>query len=108
MPWVHWRDVIGILDIALTNDDASGPINGVAPTAVTNRAFCKALGKALGRPSWLPAPSFALRVVLGEFASYLSMSQRVAPVGALSLGYEFRFDDIEAAMYDAIGGEESD
>src|SRR5262245_53076455 len=60
MSWIHYEDLVGILLLALDRDDATGPLNGTAPHPVTNADFSKALGKALGRPSFLPTPGFAL------------------------------------------------
>jgi hypothetical protein len=103
MSWIHWRDLVGIVDRALANPACAGPINAVAPGAVTNRDFCRALGRALGRPCWLPAPKFGLRLALGEFATYLTMSQRIAPAKAQALGCEFAFPELAGALDDLVG-----
>jgi uncharacterized protein (TIGR01777 family) len=102
MPWVHWRDVAGLVDLALRDDRLSGPVNVVAPEAVTGRAFARALGRVLGRPSRLAAPRFALRVAVGELADYMVMSQRVVPRRAMNLGYEFAFSELPAALADLV------
>ena len=44
-------------------------MNGTAPQPVTNKQFARALGKALGRPAFLPTPAFGLRLLLGEVAA---------------------------------------
>jgi len=62
----------------------SGPVNAVAPEAVTINRFCEALGRVLHRPSWLPVPGFALHVALGELGTLMTMGQRVNPAKALS------------------------
>jgi uncharacterized protein (TIGR01777 family) len=98
MPWIHWRDVVGLIDFALTDSRVRGPLNGVAPQAVRNSEFAAALGRVLGRPSWIPAPAFALRVAMGEVARYLAASQRVVPAKALKLGYEFVHPILEPAL----------
>ncbi|MHC4126846.1 MAG: TIGR01777 family oxidoreductase [Planctomycetota bacterium] len=102
MPWVHWRDVVGLVDFALRKDRLSGPVNLVAPEAVTSRAFARALGRALGRPSWLTAPRLGLRIAVGELADYMTMSQRVVPQKALDLGYEFAFSELGPALADLL------
>ncbi len=79
VPWIHWRDVIGLIDLALRRPDLKGPINLTSPNPVTNRDFCRAFGRALGRPSWLPVPVPALRLLLGEMGKYAAFSQRVIP-----------------------------
>jgi NAD dependent epimerase/dehydratase family enzyme len=102
MPWVHWRDVAGLVDLALRDDRVSGPVNVVAPEAVTNRAFARALGRVLGRTSWLPAPRLGLRIAVGELANFMVMSQHVVPQKARDLGYEFRFPALEPALADLL------
>ena len=80
MSWIALDDLLGIVLHALTNDSVSGPVNAVAPQAVTNREFTKTLGAVLNRPTVLPAPAFALRIALGEMADALLLaSTRVDP-----------------------------
>ena len=53
----------------------------------------------LGRPSWLKAPSFALRLVLGEMADALVLGgQRVIPEVARQHGFVFRYPTVESAL----------
>jgi uncharacterized protein (TIGR01777 family) len=98
LPWIHWRDEIGLIDLALRRPQIRGPLNGAAPNPVTSRRFCRALGRALGRPSWLPVPTFAMRLVLGEVAKYAAMSQRLVPTRAMEFGYRFIYPEIEPAL----------
>lgn len=102
-PWVHVSDVIGMLMAALTGDGYQGPINAVAPQAINNREFTRALGHALSRPTWLPLPKFALRVMFGEASSVLLESQNVSPTRLGELGYRFQFADVAAALSDVVG-----
>ena len=98
VPWIHWRDVLGIIDLVLSNAEVRGPINVTSPNPVTNRAFSRALGDVMDRPVWLPAPRFALRLALGGFADCLLMSQRVVPEAALRYGYEFQHPKLRPAL----------
>jgi hypothetical protein len=98
MSWIHWRDIIGLINHAIETDDLRGPINAVAPTPVRNRAFASALGRALGRPSFLPAPKFGVRIVVGEFSKFLFASQRVVPKRALESAYTFQFTSLDEAL----------
>ena len=103
MSWIHLDDWTGIAIWALTNPALEGPINATAPNPVSNREFGKALGRALRRPSWLPVPGFALRIIFGELANeMLIRGQRVIPRRALDLGYQFRFTTVDAAIQDAL------
>ena len=76
----------------------SGAVNLTAPSPVTNREFARALGRVLHRPSFMPAPEFALRAVLGEMADAILTGQRVVPARAQSLGFEFRYPRLEPAL----------
>ncbi len=100
--WIHHEDLVGLIVLALDNAEASGPLNGTAPQPVTNKEFSRALGRALHRPSFLPTPKFALRVMLGGVATLVTTGQRVLPKRALGLGYRFKFPDIDSAMRDAV------
>ncbi|MGI9015152.1 MAG: TIGR01777 family oxidoreductase [Phycisphaerales bacterium] len=108
MSWIHWRDMMGVIDLALRDRSLSGPVNCVAPGGLPNRAFMKELGQVMHRPSWLPAPGFALRLVLGEFARSLLMSQRIVPAVALAHGYEFLFPELKGALQSLLGQDDND
>jgi uncharacterized protein (TIGR01777 family) len=101
MPWIHRDDEIGILLFALDNEKVSGTVNATAPRPVTNREFSKALGKALHRPSLIPAPRLAIVALRGgELTEQITGSFRVVPRRVLDLGYSFRFTEIESALRD--------
>src|SRR5436853_1537337 len=87
--WIHRRDHIGLIQWVLTTPSVSGPVNVVAPEAVTMNRFSEVLGRVLHRPSWLPVPGFALHVALGELGTLMTTGQRVNPAKALSGGYVF-------------------
>jgi len=98
-PWIHRQDWIDLVRFAIRTTSASGPINVTAPNPVTNADFARALGRALHRPSLLPAPGFALKLLLGEMADALLLSgQRAVPAKAEHLGYQFAFTDVDAAL----------
>jgi hypothetical protein len=100
--WVSLEDTVGAYLLALRRDDATGPINVVAPGALRQKEFARALGQVLGRPSWAPVPGLALRAAAGGLADYLLHGRRVVP-GVLSrLGYAFRHADAVAALREAV------
>ena len=104
MAWIHIDDIVGLLKHA-ADGQYSGVINGVAPEPVRNTAFSKALGKALGRPSFMRAPKFALRMALGKMSAIVLASQRVLPQRALSLGYRFQYPALDAALEHCLRSE---
>jgi len=80
MSWVTLLDVVGMIRFAIGNNGVRGAVNVVAPQPVQNAEFTKALAQALHRAAPLPAPTFALRLTLGEMADALLLSsQRVQP-----------------------------
>lgn len=101
-PWIHLDDVTGITLHALTNNVVDGAVNAVAPGIVRLGEFCKALGRVMGRPSWLPVPGFALRLVAGELGESLLWSQHVVPQVALQTGYAFRYPQVEQALQQVL------
>ena len=96
--WIHRRDHIGLIQWLLTTPRVSGPVNAVAPEAVTMNRFCQVLGQVLQRPSWLPVPGFALHVALGELGTLMTTGQRVHPAKALFGGYVFHYPTLEPAL----------
>jgi len=96
--WIHRRDHIGLIQWILTTPSVSGPVNVVAPEAVTMNRFCEVLGRVLHRPSWLPVPGFALYVALGELGTLMTTGQRVNPAKALAGGYVFHYPTLEPAL----------
>lgn len=101
MPWIHLDDWVALVRW-IVDGRRDGIFNLTAPAPVRNADFARALGRAIHRPSWLPAPAFALRLLLGEMADALLLSgQRAVPARALSEGFVFRYETLEPAL-DAI------
>ena len=98
MSWVSIDDVVGAIMFALTRDDVSGVVNVTAPAPVTQADYARTLGRVLRRPAVLPAPGFAVRLVLGEFANEVLEGQRVIPERLLGRGYAFRHPELEPAL----------
>lgn len=98
-PWIHRDDWVALVEWTIGTAAASGAINATAPNPVTNKAFARALGRALHRPAFMPAPGFALRLVLGEMADALLLSgQRAVPARAERLGFSFRYAQVDEAL----------
>jgi uncharacterized protein (TIGR01777 family) len=100
MPWIHIDDQIALIDFLLHRNEASGPYNACAPEPVRNREFAKTLGSVLHRPAFMPMPTLALKVGLGELSSLLLGGQRATPVRLLQAGFTFKFTDLRAALDD--------
>lgn len=99
MPWIALDDLIGVIVFALENVEINGAVNTIAPGIVTNAGFTKALGAALGRPTILPIPEFAIRLLYGEMGETLLLQgQRMIPEKLQDAGFEFRYPKLEEAL----------
>jgi uncharacterized protein len=103
-PWIHRADWIALTMWALQSSAATGAINATAPNPVTNAEFARALGRAMRRPAFMPAPAFALRLLLGEMADALLLSgQRAVPARPERLGFTFRYPHLDPALAAIFG-----
>lgn len=98
MPWIHHEDLCRAYLFVAEHPELSGPVHFCAPNPVRNWDFAKALGRALGRPSFLTAPAFMLRLVLGELAEAVLTGQRMVPGKLQAAGFEFRYPTLEQAL----------
>jgi uncharacterized protein (TIGR01777 family) len=100
--WIHIADYIAGIRFLMDRADAAGVFNLSAPEPLANADFGKALGHAMGRPSWMPVPAAAMRLLFGEMASVLLDGQRVVPNRLLTMGFRFRFPDADSALADLL------
>lgn len=97
LPWIHMHDVAAILKGLIEDPESSGVYNLVAPNPVRNADFAEAAGKALGRPTWMFTPRFAMNALLGEQATLVCDGQQAV---SKRLTHPFLFPDIDAALAD--------
>jgi uncharacterized protein (TIGR01777 family) len=99
MSWIDRDDVVRMVLWALDNEAVRGGYNATAPEPVTNRDFTRALGRAMHRPAFLPAPAFALRLLFGQMADEILLGgQRVVPARAAREGFVFTYPELHAAL----------
>lgn len=104
--WIHSSDWTALVVWMMTQEGIQGAVNATAPNPIANREFVRAIGHAIGRPSLLPTPAFALRALLGEMADALVLGgQRVAPARALAGGFRFKFEDVGRALSAILGAQ---
>jgi NAD dependent epimerase/dehydratase family enzyme len=100
----HGRFVRCSLGAAIFDDGLRGPLNAVAPGAVTSRDFAKVLGRVLRRPAFMPLPALAVRAIFGEMGRELLLaSQHVRPSALEAAGFPFRHPDLEGALRFELG-----
>jgi uncharacterized protein (TIGR01777 family) len=103
LPWVHVDDSAGAIAFCLQTEAATGPINVVAPEAVTNAEFSKTLGRVLRRPAVVPVPAFAMKLLYGEMSQVVTTGVHMVPARLRELGYVFRRPELEDALREATG-----
>ncbi len=102
-PWIHVDDVAGIVLNCAADKKMSGAYNCTAPGIVTNGDFTRTMAKAVKRPVLIPfVPGFILRIVLGEFGSFLTGGQRAVPERLQREGFRFMFPELNGALEDLL------
>jgi uncharacterized protein (TIGR01777 family) len=102
MSWIHVDDLAAVYLAALDGGDWSGAVNATAPEPVTNKAFSKALGRALHRPAVAPVPGLAVKALYGEMAQIVVNGQRVVPERTRALGFRFAHPELDEALRSAL------
>jgi uncharacterized protein (TIGR01777 family) len=101
-PWIHIADEARAIRFLIDNPNASGAFNVCSPNPLTNAEFSRILGRVMGRPSFIPTPAFAMRLLLGEKAMLVLEGQRQIPRRLQAMGFSFRFPEAEAALRDLL------
>jgi TIGR01777 family protein len=102
-PWIHVQDEVNAILYAMEHERIDGPLNLAAPQSIRMIEFCNVLGSVLHRPSWLPVPGFALRLILGEMAEpLLFQGQKIIPKKLLEADFKFQFPNLENALQDIL------
>ena len=102
-PWISVHDVVGAIEHVLNNASLSGPVNTVAPDAVTNAEFTSTLASVLRRPAIFPMPAFVVRLIFGEMGEELFLgSQRVEPGKLLGTRYRFQYPELKGALKEIL------
>jgi uncharacterized protein (TIGR01777 family) len=101
-PWIHLRDEVAAIRWLIDNPGAHGVFNLSAPQPSTNKEFTQAIGKVLGRPTFMPVPAFAMQTMFGEMATLLLDGQREMPMRLVKEGFKFQFADALTALKDVL------
>ncbi|MCA1060738.1 TIGR01777 family oxidoreductase [Rossellomorea aquimaris] len=100
MSWIHIKDIARAVHFVADTDGIAGPVNVTAPSPVTMKEFGKTLGSVMGRPHWIPVPSLALKVAMGEMSSLVLEGQKVLPNVLLENGFKFQYPELKGALKD--------
>jgi uncharacterized protein (TIGR01777 family) len=96
--WIHRDDLVNLILRSLAQPEMQGVYNATAPNPVRMDEFCKVLGEAINRPSWLPVPGFALEALLGDAAQVVLEGQQVLPKRTLESGFEYKYPTVLPAV----------
>ncbi|TAN69299.1 MAG: TIGR01777 family protein [Methylobacter sp.] len=102
MSWIHRQDWINIALTMMADSTMQGAYNATAPNPVTNAEFTQILAQCLKRPALLPIPAWLLKLLLGEMSQLVLGGQRVLPERLLAQGFKFQYDDLAAALNEAL------
>lgn len=103
LSWINIKDLTSMVRFVIENQELTGPINATAPDSVTMREFSHVLGEVMNRPSWLPVPTWILKIALGQMAEMLVNGQRVVPNKVIDAGFKFRFSKLKSALENVLG-----
>jgi uncharacterized protein len=100
--WIHQDDVVNLIVYALQNSQVEGVLNATAPHPVRMHELSETLGVVLQRPSWLPVPSFALELLLGDGAKVVLEGQQVLPKQTLASGFQYQYPTLKLALEEIL------
>lgn len=103
LSWVSMDDIVRIFTFALERKGLFGPIMGTSPHPVRQRDFARALGRAVNRPAFAPAPAFAIRTLFGQMGQEMLLEgQRCHPARLIEAGFDWTHPDLDDALRAAI------
>ena len=103
-PWIHIDDLCRIIIESMENPSYDGIINAVSPQQITQKEMMKEIIKVNGLKGVLwPAPSFSLKILLGEMAAVLLNSNRVSAQKVIDLGFKFDYSSVGRAVRNLLG-----
>jgi len=100
--WIHIADEVRAIRFLLDRSDARGAFNLCAPEPLRNGELARVIGRVMGRPSFMPTPAFAMKLLLGDKATLVLDGQRQVPRRLIEMGFQFQFPKAEAALQDLL------
>lgn len=100
--WIHREDLVNLILTALTQPNLEGTYNATAPNPVRMETFCQTMGEVMGRPSWLPVPSLALEILLGDGAQVVLEGQKVLPKRTQEAGFQYQYATVKPALAEIL------
>ena len=101
--WIHREDLVNLIIETIKRPEIEGVYNATAPNPVRMNKLCQTLGEVMNRPSWLPVPSFALELLLGEGAKVVLEGQQVLPKKTEAAGFKYKYPQLKSALENILG-----
>ena len=101
-PYIHIEDLVRIIEFIFGNNSLAGAVNCVSPENISNKEFSDIVGKILHRPSLFTVPSFALKIILGEFADTILNGRIIIPAKLLDYDFKYKYPDLKSALNDLL------
>ena len=102
LSWIHIADEVEAIRFLIENEQATGSFNLTAPNPLTNAQFSQVLGQVMKRPSFMPTPTFVMRLAFGEIATIVVDGQRVLPKQLQEIGFKFQYPEAKGALEDLL------
>ena len=102
LSWVHIDDVVRMIDFIIHKEEIDGPFNITAPQPIRMKEFGETIATVIGKPHWLPVPSFILQALLGEMSILVLEGQHVLPIKAIEYGYQYTFPTVNHALQNIL------
>lgn len=98
--WIHLDDLVKMILFAAHQENVHGIYNAVSPNPVSNKQMTLTIAKLLRGSFFIPvyAPSFALKLILGEMSIEVLKSTTVNSKKIQTMGFNFSFSNIESAL----------
>jgi len=101
-PWIHIEDEVRVIRFLIENENAAGVFNACSPHPLKQKKFAQTIGQVLNRPSLIPVPAFALKLILGEVSDTVLHGRRAVPARLEQLGFTFKYPQLAGALEDLL------
>ena len=102
LSWIHVDDAVRMFEFTLEHEQIKGPFNVTAPEPYRMNEFGKIVSRVINRPHWLPTPSFALKMLLGEMSTLVLDGQKVIPEKAKTHDFRYSYPALEPALINLL------
>lgn len=96
--WIHFEDLVRIIDYLIDDHTISGPVNLTSPHPVTMDELGRTIASVTSRPYWFPLTEGMLKVALGEKSIIVIEGSKVLPERLLHSTFSFKYPTTRKAL----------